>query len=55
MHAATVEISNMSVYMRRDDVELVHDGHAEQHREHAVLPQQQASCKSNDMINTLLL
>ena len=41
MHAATVEINNMRVYMRRDDVELVHDGHAEQHSEHAVLPQQQ--------------
>lgn len=35
--------SNMMAYMRRVDVEFLHDGHAEQHREHAVPVQQQAS------------
>lgn len=40
---ATIIISsNMTVYMSREDVELVHDGQAEQHNEHAALVQQHA-------------
>lgn len=35
----------MRVYISRVEVELAHDGHAEQHREHAALPQQQANYK----------
>lgn len=34
--------NNMRAYMRRVDVEFLHDGHAEQHNEHAVPVQQQA-------------
>lgn len=45
MQATTITSSSMSVYMRRVDVELAHDGHAEQHREHAALPQQHANCQ----------
>lgn len=33
------------VYIRRVEVELEHDGQAEQHSEQAALPQQHASCK----------
>ena len=33
--------------MRRVEVELAHEGHAEQQREHAALPQQQANCNLN--------
>lgn len=43
IHEATAPKSNMRAYIMRDDVEFLHDGHAAQHKEHAVLPQQQAS------------
>lgn len=43
MQAVTVPTSNMMAYMRRDEVELRHDGQAEQHSEQAALPQQQAN------------
>lgn len=43
MHAVMVPTSNMMAYMSRVEVEFRHDGHAEQHKEHAALPQQQAS------------
>lgn len=55
MHATTVESNSMRVYMRRDDVELEQDGHAEQHSEHAVLPQQQASYKSIQIKTEIIL
>lgn len=45
MHATTVISNNIRVYMSRVEVELAQEGHAEQHREHAALPQQQASCE----------
>lgn len=35
--------SNITAYIKRDDVEFLHDGHAEQQREQAVPVQQQAS------------
>lgn len=36
-------INNINAYIKRDDVELRHDGHAEQHNEQAVPVQQQAN------------
>jgi hypothetical protein len=48
MHAAIVPSSNITAYIMRVDVELRHDGHAEQHRLHAALPQQHASCSKNN-------
>lgn len=45
IHAVTAPNNNISAYIIRVDVEFLHDGQAEQHREHAVLPQQHASCK----------
>ena len=44
MQAAMVPKSSITAYMMRVDVELRHDGHAEQQRLHAALPQQHASC-----------
>lgn len=35
--------NNIRAYMRREDVEFLHDGQAEQHNEHAVPVQQQAN------------
>lgn len=35
--------SNMMAYIKRVEVEFLHDGHAEQHSEQAVPVQQQAS------------
>lgn len=35
--------NNIRAYMRRVDVEFLHDGQAEQHKEHAVPVQQQAN------------
>lgn len=43
MQATTITSSSISVYMSRVEVELAHDGHAEQHSEHAALPQQHAN------------
>lgn len=45
IQATTVPTNNIIAYISREDVEFLHDGHAEQHREHAALPQQQANCK----------
>lgn len=36
-------INNISAYIKREDVEFRHDGHAEQHNEQAVPVQQQAN------------
>lgn len=44
MQAATVPSRSITAYMMRVDVELRQDGHAEQHRPHAALPQQHANC-----------
>lgn len=44
-----VTSTSISAYIRREEVELVQDGHAEQHSEQAVLPQQHASCKDKDI------
>lgn len=41
--AAIMTSSSITAYMSRVEVELAHDGHAEQHSEHAALPQQHAS------------
>lgn len=41
--AAMVDKSSIKAYIIRLEVEFLHDGHAEQHREHAALPQQHAS------------
>lgn len=35
--------NNIIAYISRVDVEFLHDGHAEQHKEHAVPVQQQAN------------
>lgn len=43
MQAVIVPTSNIKAYIIRDDVEFLQEGHAEQHSEQAVLPQQQAS------------
>lgn len=43
--AATITNSSITAYMSRVDVELAHDGQAEQQSEHAALPQQHASYK----------
>lgn len=43
MHAIIVLISSITAYIIRVEVELRHDGQAEQHKPHAALPQQQAS------------
>lgn len=43
MHAAIVPTNNIRAYIILEDVEFLHDGHAEQHKEQAVLPKQQAS------------
>ena len=45
MQATIVPINNITAYINRDDVEFLHEGHAEQHKEQAALPQQQASWK----------
>ena len=45
MHAIIVPTSNTIAYATRVDVELLHDGHALQHRPHAALPKQQAAYK----------
>lgn len=43
MQAAIVLTNRSRAYITRDDVEFRHEGHAVQHKEHAALPQQQAS------------
>lgn len=43
MHATTVARIKMKAYINLEDVEFLHDGHAEQQREQAALPQQQAN------------
>lgn len=43
MHAAIVPSSSINAYIILVEVEFLHDGHAEQQREQAALPQQQAS------------
>jgi hypothetical protein len=50
MQAAMVPNNSIRAYMILDDVELRHEGHAAQHNEHAVLPQQHASYKSIKII-----
>lgn len=45
MQAAMVPSSSMTAYIIRVDVELRHDGQAEQHKLQAALPQQQANCQ----------
>lgn len=45
MQATIVPTNSIRAYMILEDVEFLHEGHAEQHREHAALPQQQASYK----------
>lgn len=46
--------SNIMAYIRRVDVEFLHDGHAEQQREQAVPVQQQASCRKNLVFSRFL-
>ena len=53
MHAAIVPTNSIRAYMTLDDVELRHEGHAEQHKEQAVLPQQHASCKSIKIVTRI--
>lgn len=43
IQAAMAPKSNIRAYIIRDEVEFLHDGQAAQHKEQAVLPQQQAS------------
>lgn len=50
MQAATVPSSSITAYMMRVDVELRHDGQAEQHNPQAALPQQHASCGKNNLL-----
>lgn len=45
MLAVTITNSSITAYMSRVDVELAHDGQAEQQSEHAALPQQHANCQ----------
>lgn len=52
MQAAIITSSSMTAYMSRVEVELAHDGHAEQHKEHAALPQQHASCAAEQSPKT---
>lgn len=44
MQATMVPSSIIIAYIRRDDVEFLHDGHAAQQRLQAAEPQQQAIC-----------
>lgn len=50
MHPTTVPNKSITAYIMRVDVELRHAGHAA-HREHAVLPQQHASCNNKKYAN----
>nr|CAI5866004.1 unnamed protein product [Callosobruchus analis] len=47
MQAAIVPTNNINAYMILVEVEFLHDGHAEQHKEQAALPQQHASYNKN--------
>lgn len=49
MQAAMVPTNSIKAYIIREDVEFLHDGHAEQHKEQAVLPQQQANYKLKNL------
>jgi hypothetical protein len=44
MQATMVESRRSMAYMMRDEELFLHDGHAEQHRLQAALPQHMASC-----------
>lgn len=43
IHEVIAPKSNKRAYIIREEVEFLHVGQAEQHKEHAVLPQQHAS------------
>jgi len=45
MQLTAVPRKRRSAYIKRDDVEFLHVGHAAQNSENAAVPQQQAACQ----------